>query len=72
MTIDCHRCIHYYVTWDVHYPHGCRAMGFKTPRYPIDVVRSAMQGRDCLSYEEIRREKHPRSSKTASRRVRSR
>lgn len=51
MAIDCHNCIHYYVTWDERFPHGCRAMGFKSWRYPNDEVRRVVKGRDCLLYE---------------------
>jgi hypothetical protein len=49
--MTCHQCTHYYVTWDPHFPHGCRAMGFKSRCYPIDAVRREMQGKDCLAFE---------------------
>jgi hypothetical protein len=51
MAIDCHKCVHYYVTWDQYFPHGCRAMDFKSKRSPINDVRMAMQGNDCLAFE---------------------
>lgn len=47
---NCHRCTHYYVTWDPNFPHGCRAMEFKSRRYPIDDVRREIQGKDCLAF----------------------
>jgi hypothetical protein len=50
MRIDCHKCRYYFVTWNQRFPHGCRAMGFKSRRYPIDEVRSALNGADCLLY----------------------
>ena len=50
MRIDCRICIYYFVTWNDQFPHGCRAMGFKSRRSPIDEVRSAMKGADCLLY----------------------
>ena len=37
--IDCHKCRHYYVTWQKAHPHGCRAMGFKSVQLPSAVVR---------------------------------
>jgi hypothetical protein len=43
--------MHYFVTWEVNYPHGCRAMGFKSQRLPIMEVRRAMQGNNCLAFE---------------------
>ena len=48
---DCHKCNYYYVTWEVNFPHGCRAMGFKSKRLPIIDVRKAMQGKDCLAFK---------------------
>ena len=50
MVIDCHKCTYYYVTWNAQFPNGCRAMGFKSWYYPIDEVRSAVKGKDCLLY----------------------
>ena len=55
LVIDCHKCIHYYVTWDRRFPHGCRAMGFKSWRYPVDEVRRAVCGGDCLLYRAKKR-----------------
>ena len=51
MTIACHKCNHYYVTWEPYFPHGCRAMDFKCKRLPINEVRIAMRGKDCLAFE---------------------
>jgi hypothetical protein len=55
MPIDCHKCIHYYVTWDPNFPHGCQGMGFKSRRYPIDEVRCIMNGKDCLLFSAKRK-----------------
>ena len=48
--IDCHKCTHYYVTWDESLPHGCRAMGFKSRRFPSALVRTYSDGKDCRLY----------------------
>lgn len=48
--IDCHRCVHYYVTWQKGHPHGCKAMGFKSNRMPSLVVFDN-SGTRCLKYE---------------------
>ena len=48
---DCHKCSHYFVTWQINFPHGCRAMGFKSRRLPNLDVRRAMQGKNCLAYQ---------------------
>ena len=49
--IDCHQCEHYYVTWDKHFPHGCRAMKFKSKQIPDLVVFSSSQ-MDCQLFKE--------------------
>jgi len=49
--IDCHKCRHYYVTWNKDYPHGCRAMEFKGRFMPSISVRR-ISGRECLMYHE--------------------
>jgi hypothetical protein len=49
--INCHKCKHYYVTWDKHFPHGCRAMKFKSKQYPSAVV-FASSALECLLFEE--------------------
>ncbi|WP_054032299.1 hypothetical protein [Desulfatitalea tepidiphila] len=48
--IDCHKCRHYYVTWQESTPHGCRAMGFKSAQLPSVVVYRS-SGAGCLYYE---------------------
>ncbi|HEX5362767.1 MAG TPA: hypothetical protein VFW59_00710 [Gallionella sp.] len=47
---NCLECRHYYVTWDVGFPYGCRAMDFKSRRRPqLDVLASS--GAPCLRFE---------------------
>jgi hypothetical protein len=47
--IACHQCRHYFVTWDVHFPHGCRAHGFKSKKSPAQEVYEA-SGMQCLLF----------------------
>jgi hypothetical protein len=48
---DCTRCIHYYITYDVNFPYGCRALGFKSQRQPqLDVLEASNQ--PCLAFEQ--------------------
>jgi hypothetical protein len=47
--IDCRRCRHYFVTWDDHAPHGCRAIQFKSRLLPAQVVQR-VSGRHCLKF----------------------
>ena len=54
MIIDCHKCKHYYVTWDKDFPHGCRAMRFKSRQLPCIVVRnSSPEIESCLLFSSI-------------------
>jgi len=47
---QCHRCRHYYVSWNPSYPHGCRAFQMVTRMLPsLAVIRES--GSPCL-YEE--------------------
>jgi len=49
--INCRNCRHYYITWEKHFPHGCRAMGFKSAQLPAVTVRKSSQ-QDCLLFKE--------------------
>jgi hypothetical protein len=60
--IDCHQCEHYYVTWDKHFPHGCRAMKFKSKQIPGLVVFSSSE-MDCQLFKEKKSRKGSRSEK---------
>ena len=46
----CARCVHYFLTWDRRRPHGCRAMGFKSPGPPSWVVYES-SGQACRLYQ---------------------
>ncbi len=38
----CTHCAHYYITFDVKFPYGCRALKFKSRRQPVlDVIESS-------------------------------
>jgi hypothetical protein len=45
----CWRCTHYFVTYDARFPHGCRAMGFKSARLPHTEVAAAT-GTTCVTF----------------------
>jgi len=51
--IHCQRCRHYYVTWDKRFPHGCRAMKFKSKAAPSITVHES-SGRPCLLFSPKR------------------
>ncbi|MFH1147457.1 MAG: hypothetical protein V1736_07090 [Pseudomonadota bacterium] len=48
--LDCHKCKHYYVTWENGFPHGCRAMRFKSRDFPSRVVHFN-SGSECLLFD---------------------
>ena len=54
--IYCHQCEHYYVTWDKDFPHGCRAMGFKSVHLPSTTVL-VNSDQPCLFYKKKIRKK---------------
>ncbi len=47
--INCHKCTHYYVTWEKAHPHGCKVMGFKSLQIPSVVVYKN-SGNPCLYF----------------------
>lgn len=49
--IDCHKCEYYYVTWDKKFPHGCKAMEFKSMQLPSIVVFASSK-RECLLFKK--------------------
>ncbi len=49
--INCTKCKHIYVTWDKDFPHGCRAMGFKSRDVPSLVVYQS-SGMPCQRFEK--------------------
>jgi hypothetical protein len=49
-TINCIKCMYYYVTWDPVMPKGCKAFGFKTHEIPSVLVKKS-SGHACLKFE---------------------
>jgi hypothetical protein len=47
--IACHQCRHYFITWDAHFPYGCRAHAFKSKNSPAQEVYEA-SGVQCLMF----------------------
>lgn len=52
--IDCHKCEHYYVTWDKRFPHGCKAMKFKSKQLPSIAVFTSSTI-ECLLFKKKKR-----------------
>lgn len=53
-TVRCIACVHYFVTHDPSFPHGCRALEFRSWRSPmLDVLEAS--GQPCLYFQEKRR-----------------
>lgn len=49
--IDCFSCIYFYITYDKHFPYGCRAAGFKSQFLPSrDMYENS--GITCQLYQE--------------------
>jgi hypothetical protein len=50
-TVNCRKCKHFFITWDVKNPYGCRAMGFKGKKMPsLTVLKNS--GKPCLLFDE--------------------
>lgn len=47
--IDCHKCAHFYVTWEKQTPYGCRGHSFKSAQMPSNVVFAASKT-PCLLF----------------------
>lgn len=54
-SVDCTKCEHFYITWDVKFPKGCRLFGFKSSQPPSFGVKDAT-GKQCEHFK-------PRSQK---------
>lgn len=46
----CHQCMHYFITHDVVFRYGCRALGFKSRGQPGREVIAA-SGQQCLYFQ---------------------
>ena len=52
-TVRCTACAHYFISHDVAFPDGCRALDFKSGRLPMLDVQ-ASSGRACLYFQAKR------------------
>ncbi len=57
----CQHCIHYYITWDSHQPHGCKAFGFKSREIPGRVVERNSSGKPCQLF--VKKDNPPASAR---------
>jgi len=59
---NCYECKFYRVTWEQDFPHACDGFGFKTRRFPAEVVFESSE-RECLlfSQKERRRKREEKS-----------
>ena len=46
---NCNQCRHFFITYEPKHPYGCRAMGFKAPKIPAEVVL-INSGMPCLRF----------------------
>lgn len=49
--IICQKCKYYFVTWEVHKPHGCNAYNFKSKLLPSQIVLQS-SGIKCSFYKQ--------------------
>ena len=48
-TVNCFECPHFYVTWDKHFPRGCKHFNFKTDAMPSMRIQQAI-GVPCPAF----------------------
>jgi len=36
--VNCYKCQHFYITWDLAFPNGCKGYGFKSKKLPSLLV----------------------------------
>ncbi len=48
--IICQKCKFYFVTWEKHKPHGCKAFKFKSKQLPSMAVMQS-SGMPCTIYQ---------------------
>jgi hypothetical protein len=49
--IDCRRCTNFHITWDEHFPFGCKLFEFKSRSIPSQSVQDATGG-PCEHFKE--------------------
>lgn len=49
---NCHKCKHFYITWDERALRGCKLYGIKTMSYPALVVKAYGSAADCMGFEQ--------------------
>ncbi len=52
---NCNHCRHFYITWNAKMPYGCRAMNFKSRRFPALEVLD-VDGTPCVSFDKRMKE----------------
>ncbi len=48
--VNCLKCKHYFITYDVRMPYGCKLFGFKGRQMPSVPVRQS-SGNNCQGYD---------------------
>ena len=51
---NCLKCTHFYITWDLSFPKGCKMFGIKTVQLPSWEVRKNT-GKNCPSFVKSER-----------------
>ncbi|MEK6624130.1 MAG: uracil-DNA glycosylase [Bdellovibrionota bacterium] len=55
---NCHQCKHFFITFDVAVPYGCRAFRFKSKEIPSRAVKQN-SGNECQVFAEKEHRKIP-------------
>ena len=58
MLVNCLQCHHFYITWDMKFPRGCKKFNIKTRELPSNSVL-ASTGMDCPFFVQGKRKQSP-------------
>ena len=61
--INCRECKHYFITFDIKAPYGCRAFGFKTKTVPSSIVYQNSSSRCALFEPKEKKDKATKDSR---------
>ena len=58
----CHNCEYFYITWDKKFPYGCKAMDFKSKKYPLILVKEC-SGMICQAFKHKNRSEEKKNQR---------
>jgi len=57
MSVNCHKCKHFYITHNPQTPRGCKIYQIQCQGVPSQIVKRANNGNDCIGFKPKETEK---------------